>query len=75
VPRRIASTFSTPRRQICAVTSAIRPTPRSTATLFHGSPTQMPSTSPAASASAAKGGLIVTISTSMSGRMPTAASQ
>jgi hypothetical protein len=33
-----------------------RPAPRSTATLFHGSPTQMPSTSPASSASALNGG-------------------
>jgi hypothetical protein len=43
---RMASTFSTPRRQICAVASTMVPTPRSTATLFHGSPTQIPSTSP-----------------------------
>ncbi len=50
---RIASIFSTPRRQIGAVANAIWPTPRSTAIEFHGSPTQIPSTSPAASASAA----------------------
>jgi hypothetical protein len=70
-----ASTFSTPRRHTCAVASAIRPTPRSTAIAFHGSPTQMPSTSPAASASAAKVGLVTVIATSLSGRMPTPASQ
>ncbi len=72
---RMASTFSTPRRQICAVASTMAPTPRSTATLFHGSPTQAPSISPLASASATNGGGIVTISTSSSGRMPQAASQ
>src|SRR3546814_19979716 len=66
----MARTFSTPLCQICHVTVTIAPTPLSTATLFQGSPTHIPSTSPAASAPAAHGGAIVTLSPSLSPSTP-----
>jgi hypothetical protein len=53
---RMASTFSTPRRQICAVASTMVPAPRSTATLFHGSPTQIAVDLPCLQRIGAKGG-------------------
>ena len=69
---RTASTFSRPRGSSCDLVATIRPRSAATARLFHGSPTQKPSTCPARRLSTMRGGGMATSRRSRSGLRPAA---